>query len=517
MKKILSILLALSLLLSAAGALAQGTLAYPVSDGSKTVSWWIPMNGTLVNQLQTYNDHPIYQQLMQNTGVNIKFMHPAAGQEREEFSIMMASSELPDIIQSFQTYYAGGLTAAYDDGVIIDLTDYVKEYAPDYYALISKDEETYRQFTRDGKILAFSTYWEELNPTAACITLRQDWLDEFGLKAEDMTTYAAIEAYFEGIRANHPDVAPLYLNVEYEYYYYGFNMAPNWHQVDGKVTYYDQGEQPKYRKWLELMHSWYEKGYISPDFASYKANEARSLFSAGMIGCFGEPIGNVYSDADASGLAIAKSPWWRETENAAINVYFPEGIERYGGQDTVITTKCKNIEEAVKLLNYPYTQEGMILTNYGIEDVCYTEDASGKKTYTDLVIANPLGTAVTHQLYRIHWIGNRKLADTTANPNITKRQELVEGRLRYAQGDPTMDGAYYLPAGAFLTAEESADRSSIMNNVETYLKEMRLKFITGVVELNDANWQAYLNTLQQFGLDKAVEITQVAYDRYINQ
>jgi ABC-type sugar transport system, periplasmic component len=477
------------------------------------------MNGNLISQLQTYSDHIVYKQMMEKTGINIDFVHPAAGQDREEFSIMMASTELPDIIQSFSGYYSGGLTSAYDDGVIVDLTDYVKEYAPDYYALISKDEETYRQFTRDGKILCFSTYWEELNPTAACITLRQDWLEEFGLQAEDMTTYEAIEAYFEGIKTNYPDVAPFYLNVGYEYYYYGFNIFPNWYQENGRAVYYDSGDQAKYRSWLELMNRWYDKGYISPDFASYKPEEARALFSAGMIGCFGEPIGNVYSDSDASGLRIVKSPWWRQTENAAINVYFPEGIERYGGQDTVITTQCENIEEAVKLLNYCYTDAGMDLTNFGIEELCYTVDENGTKTYTDLVINNPdkLGTAVTHQLYRIHWIPNRKLADTTANPNITKRQDLVDGRLLYAAGDPTMDGAYYLPGGAFLTAEESAERSSIMNNVDTYLKEMRLKFITGVEKITDESWQSYLSTLEQFGLSKAEGITQAAYDRYMGK
>ena len=518
-KKIFALALALSLLLGITAASAEA-VTYPIGDGSQTLSWWIPMNGNLVTVMQSYNEHPIYQQLMKDTGVNIDFTHPATGQESEEFGLMLVSGELPDIIQTFPDYYTGGVAAGYDDGVILDLTDLVKEYAPDYYALISADEDTYRQFTTDGKILAFYTYWEEYNPSAMCITLRQDWLDEFGLKAEDMTTYDAIEQYFQAILDNKPGVAPLYLNVTTNEYYLGYNIRPNWYQIDGQVVYYDQGEQPQYRAWLERMNSWYEKGYISVDFASYSSSEARSMFSAGLIGCFCEPIGNVYSDADSSGLSIAKSPYWYETDGMTVNVYFPEGLERNGGQGTVITSACEDPITAVKLLNYAYTDAGMMLTNYGIEGMCYTVADDGSIQYTDLVLNNPdYGTAVTHQLYRIHWIANRKLADTTCNPNVTKRQDVIDGRLLYTVPTDTFNGDYLLPAGvsSCLTVEENSERSAIMSNVNTYISEMRLKFITGSASLDDASWAEYLATLENYGLSRAIEITQTAYARYLEQ
>ena len=312
MKKTLSMILTLMLCLGIFST-ATAEITYPL-DTKTTLKWWIPMNGNLVTQLSTYNEHPVYQQLMKDTGVNIDFEHPAAGQEKEEFGLMLVSNEIPDVIQSFPNYYNGGVQAAYDDGMILDLTDLVKEYAPDYYKLISADEETWRQFTVNDRILAFYTYWEEYNVTAQTITLRADWLEQFGLKAEDMATYDAIEAYFQGIKDHYPDVAPLYLSVNTREYYLGYNICPDWYQVDGKVCYYDDGDQSDYRAWLTRMHEWYEKGYISADFASYKSNEARSLFSAGLIGAFCEPVGNVISDADSSGLSIAKSPYWRKSQ-----------------------------------------------------------------------------------------------------------------------------------------------------------------------------------------------------------
>ena len=516
MKKAFLILLCVVLsLMFTVGAIAE--VSYPI-EGNPHLKWWIPMNGNLVTQLTSYNEHPVYQQLMKDTGVDITFVHPAAGQEKEEFGLMMVANEIPDIIQTFPDYYTGGVLAGYDDGLVMDLTDLVKEYAPDYYALISENEDVWRQFTINDKILAFYTYWEEYNVTAMTITLRADWLEEFGLKAEDMTTYTAIEAYFEGIKEKYPDVAPLYLNVGTNEYYLGYNIRPDWYQVDGKVVYYDDGNQEDYRGWLEQMHSWYEKGYISVDFASYNSGEARSMFSAGLIGAFCEPVGNVISDADSSGLPIAKSPYWKKTDDMTIEVYFPEGLERNGGQGTVITTTCKDPVSAVKLLNYLYTDAGCMLTNYGIEGQAYTVAEDGSIHYTDLVVANPnFGTAVTHQLYRIHWAPNRKLADTTCNPNIVKRQEIVDMRLLYSMPNEKFNGNNLLPKGISLTSEENSQRSSIMSNVDTYIKEMRLKFITGAESLDDASWNNYLSKLEEYGLGRAIEITQAAYDRYLGK
>ena len=517
MKKTLALVLALLLTLTlAGGALAE--ITYPLGKEETTLTWWIPMNGNLVTQMSTYNEHPVYQQLMKDVGVNIEFQHPAVGQEKEQFGLMLLQDKLPDIIQAFPGYYDGGVQAAYDDGVIIDLTDLVKEHAPDYWALISADDTTYRQFTVNGKVLAFYTYWQEFNPSAMCITLRQDWLDEFGLKAEDMTTYDAIEQYFQAILDNKPGVAPLYLNVGENAYNWGYGIFQGWYQKDGKVVYYDEGSQPQYRAFLSRLNSWYEKGYISKDFSSYKASEARSMFSAGLIGCFCEPIGNVYSDADASGLSIVKSPYWLETPETQVHTYFPEGLEHNGGQGTVITSHCTDPVTAVKLINYLYTDAGMILTNYGVKDLSYTVDENGDYHYTDLVLKNPnYGTSVTHQLYRIHWAPNRKLADTTCNPNIVKNEKLVEGRLRYTGMTETFNGDYLLPSGVSLTVDENSERSSIMSNVNTYISEMRLKFITGAVKLDDASWNEYIAKLDSYGLNRAIEITQAAYDRYLGK
>ena len=81
----------------------------------------------------------------------------------------------------------------------------------------------------------------------------------------------------------------------------------------------------------------------------------------------------------------------------------------------------------------------------------------------------------------------------------------------------TFNGDYLLPSGVSLTVDENSERSSIMSNVNTYISEMRLKFITGAVKLDDASWNEYIAKLDSYGLNRAIEITQAAYDRYLGK
>ena len=68
---------------------------------------------------------------------------------------MMASGDLPDIIQGFGEYYTKGLDYAIEEDLIVDLTGYISRTAEegDEYSAIMSDIETYV----DQQIPAFIT------------------------------------------------------------------------------------------------------------------------------------------------------------------------------------------------------------------------------------------------------------------------------------------------------------------------------------------------------------------------
>ena len=108
-----------------------------------------------------------------------------------------------------------------------------------------------------------------------------------------------------------------------------------------------------------------------------------------------------------------------------------------------------------------------------------------------------------------------KLADPDilCNPNVVADEHALEIRKRYGD-DPTIDNAQVLPAFT-LTAEASEERSDIMNNINTYVDEMTLKFITGVTSLDE--FDAYMAQLKAMGIEDAIAITQSQYDAFMSK
>ena len=62
------------------------------------------------------------------------------------------------------------------------------------------------------------------------------------------------------------------------------------------------------------------------------------------------------------------------------------------------------------------------------------------------------------------------------------------------------------------TQEESDELATIQNELNTYVDEMTLKFIFGTESFD--NWDSYIQTLNDLGLERALEIERGALERY---
>ena len=74
---------------------------------------------------------------------------------------------------------------------------------------------------------------------------------------------------------------------------------------------------------------------------------------------------------------------------------------------------------------------------------------------------------------------------------------------------------YRLMDGFFkYEADENAELTAIQADINTYVDTAIAQFITGTLEINDANWENYISTLNSMGLERALEIKQVGYERW---
>lgn len=180
----------LSLLLLA--ALATFALCAPLSlaqEAPVTLTWFQTLDAKASASMQSMDDSPTWQLIQEKLNIDIVWQHPAAGQEQEQFNLMIASRELPDIIYYTWTSVVGGPAQLIDDGLLLDLTDVIPDMAPNYHAFLTDpaNAEIARQVSlNDGRLYIFAKVFPDARSMSYNgLMIRQDWLDALGLERPD--------------------------------------------------------------------------------------------------------------------------------------------------------------------------------------------------------------------------------------------------------------------------------------------------------------------------------------------
>lgn len=534
MKKILALVLALMLLVPSAMAAEQ--LAdyykppkmtegqYPIAGENLTLTYWMPINAGAANFIPSYDENPSYQLIQQNTGVDIQFIHPAAGTETEAFQLMLAG-DLPDmILMSKGSWYTGDLAAMYEDGIIIDLLPYLDEYAPQYKSVIDHSELAQAQCYADGKVLGFYKVTHADKMPYVRVNTNKDWLTEMGVA--EPKTIAEYEAYFDWILKNKEGVTPIFIgtftntgSMEMNLFTGAFDFLYSWYVTKEdatKAAYW--ANAPEYKEYLTLMNSWYNKGYLGKDFMGMTITEAQAQFDAGKIGCIVDSVDATYSRVQESGklFNVTNLPYMRKEADSVLGSGLAATPVGDGGEwVTVVTSACKNPELAIQYLNYGYTYEGSLIFTFGVEGIHWNWGEDGLPKFTDEILHNPKGMTISNVSYalKIHFGAKYCYPDDIGHPGTASNTTALRIRTMW-KGDTNEQNWLQLPP-VKLTAEESAERSELMAQVNTYAKEMMIKFITGAEPLE--NFEAYVEEVNEYGLTEAIEITQGALDRFLGK
>ena len=191
-------------LLTACGSSGSSTASTATStssaeSGPRTVSYWIDLANTSGADVKSMGDLYCWKAIEANTGINVEFQHPASGQAAEQFNLVVAGNEMPDIMYySWATNYSGGADAAIEDGKIIPLQDYMEEYAPNMTHYFELHPDMLADITTDsGNIYGFpaiytstaegSKEWQgvfDREPFAESfigLVIRTDYLEQVGM------------------------------------------------------------------------------------------------------------------------------------------------------------------------------------------------------------------------------------------------------------------------------------------------------------------------------------------------
>ncbi|WP_088104860.1 extracellular solute-binding protein [Halalkalibacter urbisdiaboli] len=488
------------------------------------ITYWTELHPSVANSLEDLNGVGVYQELEKATGTKVSFQHPSGEgtQITEQFNLLIASGNLPDVIEYNWHAVQRGPDNAIDSGTIIRLNELIEAHAPNLSKYLEENPEVKKSITTDGgNIYAFPFLRsdEKLMVFMGPI-IRQDWLDKLNL--EMPTTIDEWENVLRTIKDGDPngngekDEIPLLLHPD-QFKNLGafasaWGMTPMFYHENGTVKF--GSIQPEYKEFLSRMNSWYEDGLLDADFAAtdLKLQDAKVTNNqlGSLYGYTGGGIGKytgLMADKNPEfKLAPAPNPSLKEGEKAARGHRdFP-----YSGWHSVaITGNAENPEEIVKWLDYAYSEEGHFLFNFGVEGVSY-EVEDGYPKYTDEVMENPDGLPVSDALgkYVRSSYGGPFIQDVRY---LEQYLELPEQKDAIQIWSDSAENEILLPL-ITLTAEESREYASIMSDLETYYDEMVVKFIMGAEPLE--NFDKFVETLKGMGIERAIELQQAALERY---
>jgi putative aldouronate transport system substrate-binding protein len=488
-----------------------------VTKGEITLTWWQGYHPAHLNTVKSLNDVKAFQKLQEITGIKIQFQSPPINQGDEAFSTMVAARNIPDIMTYDIFKYPGGPTKAIQDKVIMDISDLIENYSPYVNVLFNRWPETRKDAKTDNGV--YYMYPSFNDPEFMCtagLMLRKDWLEELNLEVpETIDDWYNVLTVFKTKKG----VIPFTMEKNYirlHHYFVGaFDTTLSfWRDANTQQVKFGPVE-PGFREFLEVMRKWYAEGLIDADFPT----QSRQMMDAKILGDQAGSTGGFFGSASGMWLSQKKGekfdlvfapyPVTQKGKRSHFsNWQWP--LYRGGG---LISANNKYPKETGRMLDYVYSTEGSLLMNYGIEGDSYTM-VNGYPTLTPKIINysysgslqealapyTPLsGGSVFYQ--EKPWFEQLVLQYPAQKGGNQKFKVLESGK-------------WLIPSLTF-TDNENRVVSQYLNEINTYIDEMLIKFILGQEPLS--NYDAFVANLEKMNYRELLAVYQSALDRYNNR
>lgn len=493
---------------------------YKLTDEPLTLTYWVDLDSNAASKLNSFSENAVYQEMEKITGVKIEFEHPAVGQAREQFNLLIASQDFPDFIEYSWAQYAGGAQKAIDDNVIISLDELLKTEAPDALAMMTSNPTVEKQCKTDqGSFYAFTPV-AQIDPdnvdfVQSGLMIRADWLEELGLEVPgNMEEW---EAVLRKIKEEKEDVIPFIHSasglIESGLPLVGaFGIGSDYYQDNGTVKY--GPVQPEYKEYLKMLNRWYTDGLLDPDFASNDKAAVDSKMSNGgaasTFGLAGSGFGT-YMTANADNPDYELVGVQYPVQNSGAEPQFmPRAWDVRVSGMLAITSANKNPEISAKWANYFYTREGGLLKNFGIEGDTYNL-VEGNVEVTDKLLHNPEGLSY-QQALGVYTRGSTPSPGAVIKipPTLPQQKAAMETWNTYNNNSLEV----LIPPVSF--SPEESERIAVMEtNIKSYLEEKFVLFVMGQESLD--KFDEFVEQLNGYGIEEMVSIYQAALERYNNR
>ena len=167
-----------------------------------------------------------------------------------------------------------------------------------------------------------------------------------------------------------------------------------------------------------------------------------------------------------------------------------------------VTTKCADVELALRYLNWMYSDEGSLVLSWGKEGESYTVDANGNKSFIE-------GYDATFQArYQESGYIDMKATAATYSP---KCQEMIFDTMAAAA-----EGDFWAPPSLVFTSAEEKSNATYMTDYANTKNAYWQKYLLGELDINDdATWQKFKDELAAYNEAEILANYDAAYARFV--
>jgi putative aldouronate transport system substrate-binding protein len=488
---------------------------FPIVDAPITLH----MMAARFNAHGEWKDMLVFKEYEAKTGIHVEWDTVPDNFFKEKRNIVLAGDHLPD------AFYRAKLSASDEvnygtQGVFIPLNGLIDRYGPNIKAMFAQYPEVKRSITApDGNIYTLPQIANYLAPRINQKPwINKKWLDNLDLPMPTTTDdyYRVLKAFKEQDPNGNglPDEIP-WSGTRDLTIWTGLRGAWGLGTTGAQNKYFDLGPagqvrfypaDPRYKELLEYMAKLYKEGLIDREVFTADSAQFELKGRKGLVGSLNSNnatgVGPEHF-ADYVGMPALQGPHGDRLYSQVLPLLQVQG--------TFAITKANPYPEAtMRWVDTFYSEEGSKFFRMGIEGQTYDVMTDGTIQYKDSISHNPQGLSfdqavgqfspwpgggLPHMIYEKYDRTPNSLASTLA------AAQLLEP---------------YVPKEIWpnflFTAAEQDQVNALQTDINTYVGEMRIKFITGAAPFSA--WDDYVDTLRNMGVADLTDIYAAAYTRY---
>ena len=524
MKKALTVIIALAMIMSMSALAVPDQGTYPIVSEPAELSVTVGQDA----RIEDYATNETTLWYEQKTGIHVNWTEGSGDGWK---NLALASGEHPDI---YSIPFSTDEVVQYGTNadIMIPLENLIDEHAPNIKAVLEERPDIREAITApDGHIYTLfrtdpATYILVRNK----LYVMADWLEKYMEETgnESPVTWEELEEMLLYFRDNDmngngdpSDEIPMMGTMATDggdfttYLLNAFTAVPQYHFLmateEGEV--YCVANTDEYREGIKWIRHLYDEGLIAEETFIQDNSQLQSLVnkndaSQRVVGSFG----GFWAGVTVSPASMENA---YDVYDPIVPITGPEGAinattSGHLGLDLVgcITKDCKDPVLAIKWLDFWMSDEGMIMIDYGFEDVNWE--------WRDEAAIN--GNTPSR-----YFLTNRNVLQNTtwyvSSVPYYRTEESLFGRTPTDHVPYLYEGAnvyddYYtitnFPVIAWCSdVELIAEYNELQIQFDDYMQQAKVQFITGALDIeNDADWQNYLDTLDAMGLEYYMDVVE---------